>query len=79
MPKSEIDDLDKPIFGAKAIAEVLPDRNLKQVYYGLKRGLIDADKFGRLYVSTPRRLLNQFSGRGGGGCVMAAPRCGAEA
>jgi len=58
----EINDLDRPIRGAKRIGEILglPPR---QVYYGLEKGLYDADKLGRLWVTTPRRLLNQFAGR----------------
>jgi hypothetical protein len=63
MNKPEINDLDKPIFGAQAFIAWLPGRNLKQIYYGLERGLIDADKYGDKWVSTPRRLLTQFAGR----------------
>jgi hypothetical protein len=34
-----------------------------QVQYLLERGRIDADKVGRRWISTPRRLLSQFAGK----------------
>jgi hypothetical protein len=63
MPKIEIDDLDKFVYGAEAIAVVLnlldddgkPDT--RRAYYACERGYVDADKFGRIWRSTPRRLL----------------------
>lgn len=63
MPRTEISDLDRPIIGAEAIAKVVGEPNVKKVYYRLALGLYDVDKLGRLYVSTPRRLLSQFAGR----------------
>jgi hypothetical protein len=62
MTTPKIDDLDKPIWGAKAIAEIV-HKPLTQVNYLLIKGLLDADKVGRQWVSTPRRLLSQFAGR----------------
>jgi hypothetical protein len=61
-PTLEIDPLDQPIRGAGPFAAVLgwPE---KQVRYALERGLLDADKLGNIWVSTPRRLLRQFAGR----------------
>jgi hypothetical protein len=55
--------LDEPVNGARAIAEVLnlrdedgnPDE--RKAYYGLELKRYDADKIGRLWVSTRRRLL----------------------
>jgi hypothetical protein len=58
----DIDPLDQPVWGAEAIAKVL-NRPVKQVRYGLERGRFDADKLGKSWVSTPRRLLRQFAGR----------------
>lgn len=59
----EIDPLDRPVHGALAIADVLNFRdakgNLKRktAYYYLEAGLLDADKLGAIWTSTPRRLL----------------------
>jgi len=58
----EVNDLDLPIRGASSIANFLK-LPLPTTYYGLEKGLYDADKLGRLWVTTPRRLLNQFAGR----------------
>ena len=68
MATPKIDDLDKPIWGVKAIAQII-DKPTTQANYLLAKGLIDADKVGRAWVSTPRRLLSQFAGRHD----MAAP------
>jgi hypothetical protein len=62
MPNLEIDNDDLPIVGAEPIAKALK-LPLRKTYYFLERGLIDADKFGRQYVTTLRRLKNQFAGR----------------
>jgi hypothetical protein len=64
-PKLEIDPLDMPIEGAEAFTRVYgwPPEREKRVRYLLERGLIDADKVGRIWISTPRRLLRQFAGR----------------
>jgi hypothetical protein len=55
--------LDTPGYGARWVAEVLNLRNEKgepderKAYHGLENGYLDADKLGRLWTSTPRRLL----------------------
>jgi hypothetical protein len=57
------DILDRPVYGAPAIAEILNllDENgepdLRAVYYALESGHIDASKFGKIWTSTKRRLL----------------------
>jgi hypothetical protein len=53
-----IDPLDRPIRGAKAIGQIL-NLTIPQTYHGLSKGLIDADKYGSLWESTPRRLLRR--------------------
>lgn len=61
-------DLDRPLRGAEAIgreAKIFDkDGNvvLSKVYYGLGNGYIDADKYGRLWISTPRRIRRGFVG-----------------
>ena len=62
MTAPKIDDLDRPIWGASAFGEVI-NRAAPHVFYMLEHGLLDADKIGRRWVSTPRRLLGQFAGR----------------
>jgi hypothetical protein len=65
MPEIEIDELDKPVYGAEAIAIVLnlldeagkPDT--RRAYYVCERGYADVDKFGRIWTSTRRRLLKR--------------------
>jgi hypothetical protein len=49
-------DKDCPIWGVKAIASVIK-RSVRQTNHMLERGYLDASKKGRLWVSTPRRLL----------------------
>ena len=73
MATPKIDDLDKPVWGVKAIAEII-DKPPTKTNYLLYNGLLDADKIGRAWVSTPRRLLNQFAGR-----KSAAADVGAQA
>jgi hypothetical protein len=58
----QIDDLDKPIRGAKNIGDFL-DLTPRQTFYALEKGFIDASKWGRIWISTPRRLLAQLNGR----------------
>jgi hypothetical protein len=54
---------DEPGYGATWIAEVLNLRNekrkldLDRTYHALESGYIDADKMGRIWTSTRRRLL----------------------
>jgi hypothetical protein len=52
---SEHDQLDKPLWGAKAIANHI-GRNERQVFYLLEGGKLDATKIGQLWTSTRRRL-----------------------
>jgi hypothetical protein len=60
MATPSIPDLDKPIWGAKGFAPII-EKTESQTHYLLRRHLLDADKVGRQWVSTARRLLN-FSG-----------------
>jgi hypothetical protein len=68
-PQSIDDDLDRPVYGAEAIALVLnltdkhgnPDR--RRAFYALEKGYADADKWGKIWVSTPRRLLRRLRGQ----------------
>jgi hypothetical protein len=65
MNTTEIDDptLDEPLYGAKAIGKCrYVQRNETQTKYLLSNGLLDADKRGRLWVTTPRRLRDQLAG-----------------
>jgi hypothetical protein len=56
------DLLDRPIWGARAIAIAagLVDRRgkprVRAAYHLLEKKLLPADKVGRTFVSTPRRL-----------------------
>ena len=58
------DDLDHPIWGAKAIgraANLLKKDgsvNVRKAFYKLEKGYIDADKNGDEWVTTLRRLRN---------------------
>ena len=54
----ESDPLDIPIYGAEAFARVL-NRKPRQVYEDLEKDRLNgfAKKWGRVWVSTPRRLL----------------------
>jgi hypothetical protein len=63
----QTDDLDKPVYGAEAIAIILnmtkngaPDT--RRAYHALEKGYVDATKLGRQWISTPRRLLRRFAG-----------------
>ena len=60
-----MNSLDKPIWGALAIAEAanLPgtdEEKEQKAFYLLQRKLIDADKCGNRYVTSPRRVLRSF-------------------
>ncbi len=61
MPTPEIDNLDRPVWGCAAIAEIV-ERPISVVFYLLSKRLLDADKIGKQWVTTRRRLLNQFAG-----------------
>ena len=69
MPKHLDEKLDAPIYGGIAIgrAAKLTDDDGKvleaKVYRALRLGLIDADKFGREWVSTLRRIYAKHAGR----------------
>jgi hypothetical protein len=58
----KIDELDRPLWGADAIGEII-GKTKGQTFPLLNKGLLDADKVGGTWVSTARRLLNQFAGR----------------
>ena len=47
--------LDRPIWGAKAIADHIR-RNERQTFYLLENGALDATKVRNVWTSTPRRL-----------------------
>jgi len=61
--------LDKPLYGAEAIgrtAHLVDDKgnvDIRKTYHALEQGYIDASKFGRQWVSTPRRIRRAFVGR----------------
>jgi hypothetical protein len=59
--KSSDDNLDAPIWGAAAIGQII-GRSKRQTFHLLERKLIDADKIGATWVSTPRRLLTRIRG-----------------
>jgi hypothetical protein len=60
------DDLDAWVYGAGPIGIVL-NLTKRQASHALASGYVDADKFGKKWRSTKRRLLGvqaqQFSGR----------------
>jgi hypothetical protein len=58
MKSFELDPADVPIYGAEAFARVL-NRTPRQVFADLENGRLDGHvkKFGKRWVSTPRRLL----------------------
>jgi hypothetical protein len=59
----DISDRDRWVYGAQAIGEIANIRNedgevdIPRILYALRMGHLDAEKFGRLWRSTPRRLL----------------------
>jgi hypothetical protein len=61
-------DLDRPLWGAEAIGREAgifdEDGNvdLNETYYALAKGYLPASKFGRLWISTPRRIRSVFVG-----------------
>ena len=54
-------ELDRPLFGAKAIADAgqLPGGE-RQAYYMAARGYIDVTHVGRLLTSTKRRVFRSL-------------------
>jgi len=59
----EKDDLDRPIWGVKAIA-IAANLTTRQTYHALEKGHLPASKAGRKWVTTPRRLRAVFAGEG---------------
>jgi hypothetical protein len=57
--KDLVDPLDRPIWGAEAIGRVI-DRSEAQAFHLLSQKLLDADKVGGRWTSTPRRLLQSL-------------------
>ncbi len=55
-------DLDRPIWGAGAIAEIV-NRTQSETYYVLEKGHLPARKVGKTWTSTPRELLAAVTGR----------------
>jgi hypothetical protein len=49
-------DLDRPVWGAKAIGKVI-NKSEKAAFYLLTKGYLPAEKVGESWVSTPRKLL----------------------
>jgi hypothetical protein len=56
-------DPDRPIWGAKAIAEEI-NRPERAVYYLIENGLLDTTKVGAIHTSTPRRLRRSLGAEG---------------
>jgi hypothetical protein len=52
---AEQEEQDTPIWGASAISAVIR-RTEREAYYLLNRGLLDATKVGKIWVSSERRL-----------------------
>jgi hypothetical protein len=57
------EDLDRPIWGVKAIA-IAANLTTRQTYHALEKGYLPASKAGRKWVTTPRRIRSAFSGEG---------------
>jgi hypothetical protein len=55
-------ELDKPVWGVPAIAEII-NRSTTKTYYLLEKGYVPARKIGKLWTSTPRELLGAVIGR----------------
>ncbi len=66
---AENENLDRPLYGAEPIgreAHILDENgnvDIRRTFYALEKGYISADKFGRGWVSTPRRIRQAFSGK----------------
>lgn len=59
--ENEDQDLDRPIWGAQAIAEEI-DRSPRQTFHMLNTGQLPASKIGDRWVTTRRRLRALFAG-----------------
>jgi hypothetical protein len=55
------EDLDRPIWGVKAIA-IEANLTTRQTYHALERGYLPASKAGRKWVTTSRRIRSVFTG-----------------
>jgi hypothetical protein len=57
----QIDPLDRPLYGVEAFARVL-NRKPRRVYDDLEKGRLAGyvKKWGRVWTSTPRRLLKSL-------------------
>jgi hypothetical protein len=53
--------LDTPVWGAKNIGVVV-GRNERQAFHLLENGHLPAEKIGKIWVSTPRRLRSRILG-----------------
>ncbi|MGE3993407.1 MAG: hypothetical protein AB7F49_36545 [Pseudorhodoplanes sp.] len=53
-------ELDRPIYGAKAIGDEVGLQE-RQAYYRLEKGDLPAEKLGNTWVSTPRRLRGRLN------------------
>jgi|HubBroStandDraft_6_1064221.scaffolds.fasta_scaffold2913163_2 hypothetical protein len=56
-------DLDRPIWGVKAIA-IAANLTIRQAYRALEKGYLPASKAGRKWVTTARRIRSAFTGEG---------------
>jgi hypothetical protein len=54
-------DLDKPIYGVEAIRREANLPNKSKTYHALSKGYLPADKLGKIWVSTPRRIRNRLN------------------
>jgi hypothetical protein len=60
--------LDRPVYGARNIARVANmfdangEPNERAAFHALAMGYLDGDKFGRKWISTPRRILKLSQG-----------------
>ena len=52
---------EKPIWGVKAIAEVI-GRSQRQTFYMLEKGLLPGEKIGKSWVSNLKKLRSCFEG-----------------
>jgi hypothetical protein len=55
VPESSDDNLDRPLWGCKAIAEEI-NAPVRRTFHLLESGRLPAVKFGERWVSTPRKL-----------------------
>jgi hypothetical protein len=59
--ESAKEDLDRPIWGVRAIA-IAANLTIRQAYHALEKGYLPANKAGRKWVTTRRRLRTLFDG-----------------